>query len=452
LAIRVDRAVLEQSCKEIIETILLSLPDAYKGTVYRIGRSPSMNAERITSGVIDAERKTISWGLPQNSDYNPPGRDWNEYRDEPGRPLEAMGWCVEMQKSWTSENPKKDSRSGRLLSEGLQEDYHHMEPVVIRKKDVYFGNGEALETTRNYRGEILWQDNEYMVVAVIKIHFQPHTISIGSTQSKVIKRLSRSLGTELISYQLRRQSVEAMHQMAEDRLHSCNILADSLRNVITKSGLIFSLIKLELASLRTQWERALLERSDQKGLKAGTVAALNEILISLAEDEQVRELIDTQNRYLEISLPPERGENWVRMQIEEKWNELISKRPLDPERTKNIRDLVDQLKSCLYLGKDPNTLARYKKLPESLKREWTELIYRNMDYLDFEYLHRLIRILEDPSLNLHSQSRSRERLIRLKALAEIMGELEENTNEVLRQVLNGYNNGASSRRMSEKSN
>ncbi|MCD6298519.1 MAG: hypothetical protein J7M30_15340, partial [Deltaproteobacteria bacterium] len=228
MTIKLDKEVLEQSCKEIIETILFCLPNANKGTVYRIGKPPKMIARRITSGIIDDERKVISWGLPVKSDYNPPGKPWKDYRDEPGRPLEAMAWCVEKQKSWTSENPNHDVRSVRLQVDGVWEDFHHMEPVLIRKEDLYLGSSPSLDYPLNYKGETLWQDSEYVVIAVIKIHFQPNTIKIGSPESRIIKKLSRALGTELLSYQLRQQSVEAMRQLAEDKINSCNILADSL--------------------------------------------------------------------------------------------------------------------------------------------------------------------------------------------------------------------------------
>lgn len=440
LTIRIDKEALKQACKEIIETILFCLPNAYRGTVYRVGGPPEMIAMRITSGEINEERNAISWGLPAKSDYNPPGRPWSEYRDEPGRPLEAMAWCVERQRSWTAEDPKNDQRSVRLQVAGMGEDYHHMEPVLIRKADLYLSNKSAPEYPRNSRGEILWQDSDYVVVAVIKIHFRPKTIRIDSPETKVINRLSRALGTELLSYQLREQSVEAMHQLAEDRLNSCNILADSLRNAITKSGLIFSLIKLELGFLRIQWEKVLLQHSDKRSIKHEAVNALNEAVLGMAGIPEAKrnELVNMQNKFLGLSLPPVQGENWLRMQIEEKWKELLRESPLDEESTKEIYLHVDQLKRSLYLGKDPEILSTYNKMPEALKREWVDLIYRNTDRIDFPFLDRLIHILQDPSLDLPYQEKSRKSLVRLKGLAEIIAQLEENTNAVLRQVLNGY--------------
>ncbi len=443
LAIKIDNGLLEQACKEIIETILFCLPNAYKGTVYRIGKPPKMIAKRITSGMIDEERKIISWGLPERSEYNPPGKNFVDYRDQPGRPSEAMAWCVEKQKSWTAEDPKNDSRSVRLQVEGLLEDFHHMEPVLVRKDDLYVGNGSNPEYPRNSKGEIIWKDCDYVVVGVIKIHFQPNTIKKGSPETRVIKRLSRSLGTELLSYQLRQHSLDAMSQLAKDKLQSYNILADSLRNAITKSGLIFSLIKLELGFLREQWEQVLLRQSDQKEMKREAVLALNSVLKNMTQqtDELAVSLVGIQNKFLYLSLPPEQGKNWVCMQIEDKWDELLHRKPVGEEQTKEIRRGIDQLKRSLYLGRDPEILATYSELSESLKKEWVDLIYSDTDQVDFQFLDRLIQFLGDSSLNLPYQEKSRKGLIRLKALAETMGQLEQSTNMVLTQVLNGNGNG-----------
>jgi hypothetical protein len=440
LAVKIDKVVLENACKGIIETIFFCLPDAHKGTVYRVGGPPEMIVTRITSGIIDGRKNNISWGLPQESDYNPPGKPWLEYRDEPGRVLEAMAWCVEKQKSWTAEDPKDDIRSVRLQTGGGLEDFHHMEPVLIRKADLYLGNQPDLPYPRTSGGKILWQDSDYVVAAVIKIHFLPNTIRIGSPATKVIKRLSRILGTELLSYQLRQRSLEAMEKLAKDKLNACNILADSLRNAITKSGLIMSLIKLELGTLRDQWEEMLLRDTIHRDMKSEAVRALNKTIEDAGEGvpPEAKELIDIQNKFLGLSLPPEQGESWVQMQIEERWKDVFLENSFQEEQKKNVHRNIQDLKKSLYLGKDPDILAAYQKMPDDLKAKWIQLLYENSNGVDFEYLARLIHILEDPSLNLPYQEKSKKSLIRLKALAEIIAELEESTNVVLREILNGY--------------
>jgi hypothetical protein len=76
-------------------------------------------------------------------------------------------------------------------------------------------------------------------------------------------------------------------------------------------------------------------------------------------------------------------------------------------------------------------------MPKTLKNEWVTLIYRNNENLNVPFLERIIDILESPHLKIPGKEKSRKSLIHLKTLALIMEQLEENTNKVLRQVLNG---------------
>jgi hypothetical protein len=94
--INLDKDTLEKACKEIIETILFCLSNAYKGTVYHIGPPPELRAVRVASGIIDERREKIEWELEGSSDFDPPGKSWLEYRDEPNRPLEAMAHLLVM--------------------------------------------------------------------------------------------------------------------------------------------------------------------------------------------------------------------------------------------------------------------------------------------------------------------------------------------------------------------
>jgi hypothetical protein len=439
LTITINKQALEGACKEIIETILFCLPDAFKGTVYKIGAPPQITAKRVTSGIIDEEKQRISWGLPELSDYNPPGKAWLDYRDQPNRPLEAMAWCVERQRSWTSEDPKTDKRSVRLQTDGILEDFHHMEPVLIRKKDLFANNHDYLDYPRNYEGQVLWQDSDYVVAAVIKIHFRFNKIKIGSPETRLIKRLSRAFGTELLSYQLREDSMEAMKQLAQDKLDSCNILADSLRNAITKSGLIFSLIKLELGCLRVQWENLLFQQTNRKNEKEEAILQLEHILrgVAASSEEPVGDLIDVQRRFLTFSLPPQLGEAWVDMQIEKRWSQLLDRLSGDKETAGTVNEILEKLKKSLHHGKDPDLLASFDFMPEQLKTEWVNLIYTDVEQLDLEHLDRVIRILANPCLNLPFQEKSRKSLVHLRTLFEIMDQLEKSTNAVLQQLLNG---------------
>jgi len=439
LSIEIERSVLKKACVEMIETILFSLPNAFKGTIYQIGKPPDLIAERITSGIIDDGKGKISWGLPAKSGYNSPGKPWLEYRDQPDRPLESMSWCVEKQKSWTSEDPEKDARNLRFQVEGIAKDFHHMEPVLVLKSDLKLDMDSSLDYPNDYKGNSIWKDSDYIVVAVIKIHFHPFAIKIGSHETKIIKKLSRSLGTELLSHQLRQDSMKSMEQLATDRLNACNILADSLRNAITKSGLIFSLVKQEIGYLRDQWEQALIEDRKENNMKVEAIRDLNEILTSLGDgyEDLKEDLVDAQNKFLELSLPPEKGENWVGMQIEERWKDLLYECPQDDHKRRIVWETIDKLKKSLHFGQDPDIIANYNKIPEELKKEWVNLMYRNNDKFDDSALDRLIKVLANSDLTIPSREKSKKTLTQLKALAQTMSQLEQNTNFLLDRVLNG---------------
>jgi len=427
----------------MIETIFFCLPNAFKGTVYRVGKMPDLIVERIASGIIDEDRMSISWGLPSQSGYTSPGRSWLEYRDEPGRPLEAMGWCVERQKSWTAEDPSSDSRSVRLQTERELEDFQHMEPVLVRKSDLNLDIYSSSNFPKNYTGDIIWQDSDYVVVAVVKIHFRPYTIKMNTAETRVIKKLSRALGTELLSYQLRQDSMKAMQDISRDRLNACNFLADSLRNAITKSGLIISLVKQEIGYLREQWEGMLLEHYNERSLKEEGINRLKNILSTMeGGDNDLRGLlINAHKKFQSISLPPEQGKRWIEMQIESRWSDFLGsyEKVSDGER-ELISQSIDELKRSLRFGMEPEVIADYNKIPEGLKKEWVNILYEEIDGFDAMTMERLVNILGNPSLNIPSQERSRKALIQLKVLAETMSQLERNTNFLLHQVLNG--NGA----------
>ena len=145
--------LLENTCKNAIETILICLKHATKGTIYRVGPIPGLRTVRVTSGIRTGQNSSMSWGLPQISDYNPPGRNWEEYRDQPGHVLEAMAWCVEQQKSWTADEPREDARSVRKQLQGGLEDCYHMEPVLLKKANLYEPGTTGLEYPLDWQGK-----------------------------------------------------------------------------------------------------------------------------------------------------------------------------------------------------------------------------------------------------------------------------------------------------------
>ena len=87
---RISAHILENVCKRMIEVILFCLPHAIRGTIYAVGPIPELRVTHIASGDKDQGSEHIMWDVKARSDYDPPGKLWEEYRDRPDVILEAM--------------------------------------------------------------------------------------------------------------------------------------------------------------------------------------------------------------------------------------------------------------------------------------------------------------------------------------------------------------------------
>jgi hypothetical protein len=440
VALQIERMLLEKTSKELIETILFCLPDVYAGTFYSIGKPPDLIAERVTTGILDKQKNEVVWGITEPSEFNPPGKPWSQYRDEPGKLSRPLAWCISHQQGQTIDN-RTDPGHESNISQSLNKppEIYRLEPVLVPKSALDLDIYPSAEYPRDFQNNVLWKDSDQAVVGIIKLSFKALPVTSGIPQIQVIQKLTNSLGSKLLSYQLRQDSIKAMQQVSKERLYACNILADSLRNAITKSGLIFSLIKQEIGYLRNQWEKLLFTELQEKDRKKEAIQSLDTMLTEIVCKDQslVQDLIRVQNKFLELSLPPEKGENWVVMQIETRWCSLLELFPQNDALNANILKTIGLLKSALYFGLDPFVTERYTKIPFGLKKEWINLIYQNLEKFNPNVLNRIIKILEDNGLQIESRERSYRRLVQLKALAETMNQLEHNTNFLLQQVLNG---------------
>jgi len=226
MPIIINNDILEKTCKDMIETILFCLGNATKGTIYRIGKMPKLQAVRITSGIRREDSDRIEWGLPEVSDYNAPGKSWLEYRDRPGHVLEAMDGASSVRRVGLPTTRMRISGVSVNSSMGRSEDFHHMEPVLVPKRYLYGDQLGTLVYPLDCAGRPIWQDSEYVVVAVVKIHFKPYAIHRGDRSTKLIKKLSRTLGTELLSLHIRedpRRSPEGPHPPASSELQRTSL-------------------------------------------------------------------------------------------------------------------------------------------------------------------------------------------------------------------------------------
>jgi hypothetical protein len=437
--------LLETTCKKMIKTILFCLDNAVKGTIYRIGPAPVLRSVRVTSGIRREGSDEIQWGLPSVSDYNYPGKTWEELRDNPGRPLEAMGWCVEKQMSWTADNPAEDVRSVAKQLRGELEDSYHMEPVLVRKWDLCGGRPEALEYPLDWRGNPIWQGSEYVVSAVIKIHFLPNTLRRGDRATKIIKELSRSLGTELLSLHLRETLSRAQQEFDRHRLHSCKILAHDLRNTLIKFGFIFSAANAQIGILREEWEMLLRKAFPQLEWKTTILARLNELIRSklplLQGDGRLlshsRTLMADQDELATLPLMPIQGEQWLSHKITPKWEHLFRQCPVWEAERPRIEDLLRRLKKSLWLGMDQKLAQGLDELPPELGEKWQRLIYVYFTAEKLPVLSEVLDLLGHPALPVAHKSQIAKIIKCLKALIEVVPEIEERANKIIFSLRNG---------------
>lgn len=437
--------VLEQTCKDMIETILLCLSNATKGTIYRIGPMPELRTIRVTSGARDQASGEILWGIREFSDYDFPGKCWEDYKDKPGRLLEAMAWCVEKAKSWTSDDPTQDCRSVRKQIANEAEDYHHMEPVLVKRSYLYGEHSDAPQFPVDYRGRPIWQESENLVVAVIKIHFKRGCIRRGDNSTKVIKKLSRTLGTQLLSLHIRETLSEAQQELARQRLQSCNVLAHELRNTLIKLGFVFAAINAEISFLREQWESQIALACPEIENKSVILDRLRELVESNCSGKKYpdgleglcQKLIAEQSELSCVALMPALGEKWVDNKIAPKWQELLVESDAWEKSRDEVDSLLGRLKSALWLGANEEIVHRLGHLPDDLKSVWQKLAYMEFTVDRLAELEQIIDFLDHPDLKIPHKQQTKKILTFLKALVEMLPEMEEKTNRIIFSLRNG---------------
>ncbi len=438
--------ILEKVCKEVIETILMCLDHATKGTVYLVGSMPELRAVRVTSGIRVEGSDEIRWGLPEKSDYNMPGKTWLQYRDEPHRPLEAMAWCVECQKSWTSDNPLEDVRSVRKQLLGEPEDFHHMEPVLLKKSEVYEEPLRPHEYPTTWDGTPIWQHTDHVVVAVIKIHFLPHSIKRGDRSTKLIKQLARRLGSELLSLHLREFFSEARRQLDQMRIESCNALAHDLRNPLMKLGFLSSAINMEIAFLREQWERYLVAQSPELPSKEMVISVLDHVLDEVERAigdadplaSRIRQLRECQNELKLFFFLPEKSLDKVEHRIVPLWTAMMEDpTPLLTDNQKaTVKKQLALLKRAVCYGIDDEIMERVNHIPEMFKKRWRELAYREFSPDNTALLDEILEMLGQAPLDIPHAHHIKKNLFYLKTLVEVVRELEVRVAEIISTLKN----------------
>jgi hypothetical protein len=438
---RISSRVLEDVCKRMIRMILFCLPDAFRGTIYSVGPIPELRTIRIASGRRNGQTDEIIWGVANPSDYDYPGKGWQVYRDRPGGILEAMAWCVERQKSWTAEDPANNIRCVRKQFEGkASEDYHHMEPVLVRKDHLWEKIPPADLFPEDSSGKPIWDHSPYATVAVIKIHFLPGTIKQGDKSTRIIKEMSRSLGTEMLSLHAREVSLEKQKRLTEERQDTCNNLAHDFRNIMARTGLAYRAINNEISYLRECWENLICEFNPEVVNKRKIVAELNGVLRTLQQNNGSREiprLIRFLQQLRENNFLPEQNEVWLQQKIRPLWTSILANNQISEVLTGQIEDYFESLREAFYIGLDQSLVDNIHVLSDEMKHKWTTLVYQEIDGSKNGLVKDYIELLDHTDLNIPHKRQTLKNFIYFKGLIELVPVIENKLNDRLELLKNG---------------
>ena len=441
---RISAHVLENVCKRMIEVILFCLPSTIRGTIYAVGPIPELRVTHIASGDKDQGSEHIMWDVQARSDYDPPGKLWEDYRDRPDGILEAMSWCVDKQKSWTADDPEHNIRSRRKQLEGKAgEDYHHMEPVLVLKTDLWDVMPPAEAYPKDSLGKTIWHESTYVTVAVVKIHFLPGTIKLGDKSTRVIKELSHSLGTQMLSLHAREVALEKEERLAEERLETCDALAHEFRNLVPRIGFAYRAINNEISYLREEWENLVCEQLPGQSSKRAILQQLEVILKDLEKEyvgsnigNDIARVSRYQQQLMESCLLPHQNETWLQQKIGPLWESILSKTDLSSEKKNQIEELLEDLGKSFHVGLDENLRDKVEGVPAELKEKWVDLAYRELNGRNNGMLKQYIEFLDNVDLDLPRKRHCVKNLVYLKSLVELVPVIEEKLNHRLEELKN----------------
>jgi len=323
------------------------------------------------------------------------------------------------------------------------EDYHHMEPVLVRKTDLWNKIPPLHSFPEDSSGKPIWEDSPHSTVAVVKIHFLPGTIKQGDRSTKIIKELSRSLGTEMLSLHARELAVEKEERLVEERKEICDILAHEFRNLVPRIGFAYRAINNEISFLREEWENLMHKQFPEQSSKREILQQLAGILRDLEADDTRSNLANDiarvsryQNQLMDSCLLPHQNETWLRQKIGPLWESILSKTDLSSEKKSQVEDLLGRLKQSFQVGLDENLRDKIEGITAELKEKWVYLAYRELNGRNNCMLKQYIEFLNNIDLDLPRKRNCVRNLVYLKSLVELIPDIEEKLNHRLEQLKN----------------
>jgi chromosome condensin MukBEF ATPase and DNA-binding subunit MukB len=120
-----------------------------------------------------------------------------------------------------------------------------------------------------------------------------------------------------------------------------------------------------------------------------------------------------------------------------KWRQLLMESNAWQGNQEEIVDLLQKLEQRICLGKDKSIADRLDHLPEDLKVLWSRIAYVEFNGNKLTVLEDILKLLNHPALDIPHKYQSKRILTALKALAEIIPEIEDRANRIMLSLKNG---------------
>jgi len=150
-----------------------------------------------------------------------------------------------------------------------------------------------------------------------------------------------------------------------------------------------------------------------------------------------QELLKYQKQFASLSLLPQEAEKWINNKLLKRWSRLLAECQVWEDARGEILQHLDRLKRLIWNGLDKSMAGRIQNLPEDLKESWIRIAYSSFSGERLDLMDEILQFLEHPALDIPHKQQTKRVLKSLKAIVEIMPEMEERANRMIYSLRDG---------------
>jgi len=379
------------------------------------------------------ETNEIQWSTSSQKDSDVSDKCWKDLRDCSTDAQAALSSCLQNQRIWTSSGSKDAfSKEIEKSCEKLLEKYFHLQPVLMRKADLWHSMPPASVYPKDKDGNPIWLNSDYIAVAVIKVNLALESYPFDQRYWQVTEELTKALAIQLLHLHSKESFSKKIELITEQRNELKEILINQIRQIMVKLSLINRVVDNEIANLRQSWENLIYEYHPGQPCKTNIVRQLNLLLQKLtvdhnvpAESETVKQLAWYQNKLAEFCFLPEENEVWFQQKIVPLWQNATSKFDSVQDVKRQIKKLLDQLEQSFYVGSNEKLIEKLDSIPNTIKSKWINLAYNGKHLTKVDLLKEYTYLLEEINIDFPNKRKTLENLVCLRNLAAYLQGLED---------------------------